>query len=60
MLDHPVLADKDEVALGALDIVGFFLVDELDVLLEVGLSIGPVPAQVADVLLVVGVHVAER
>ena len=57
MLEHPAVVDEDEFALGALDVVGLLLVDELHVLLEVGLAVGLVAADVAHVLQVVGLLV---
>ena len=59
VLDHPADVDKDEVALGAADVEGLLLVDELNVLLEGVLSVGLVPAYVADELEVVGGLVAK-
>ena len=59
VLEHPAVVNKDEVTLSAFDIEGLFLVDELHVLLEVGLSVGLVPAYVADELEVVGRLVAK-
>ena len=59
VLQHPVVVEKDEVTLGALDIKGLLLVDELHMQLEVGLFAGLVPTYVANVLFVVGFHVAE-
>ena len=58
VLEHPAVVDKDEVALGALDIIGLLLMDKLHVLLEVGLAVGLVSAYVAHVLHVVGLLVA--
>ena len=54
VLDHPAYVDKYEVTLGAGDVKGLLLVDELHVLLEVVLSVRLVPAYVADELEVVG------
>ena len=50
VLDHPAGVDKDEVALGAADVKGLLLVDELHMLLEVVLSVCLVAAYVADEL----------
>ena len=58
VLDHPGVVDKDEVALGALDIEGLLLVDKLDVVLEVNLTVGGVPTYVAHEFHVVGLLMA--
>ena len=50
VLDHPAGVDKYEVALGAADVEGLLLVDELHMLPEVVLSVGLVAAYVADEL----------
>ena len=59
VLDHPAGVDKYKVALGAVDIEGLLLVDELHVRLEGVLSVGLVPAYVADELQVVGCLMAK-
>ena len=54
VLEHPVVAEEYKVALSAADVKGLLVVDKLHVLLEVSLSVGLVPAYVADEFEVVG------